>query len=232
MFRKIIIGILLTGLVGILVFGAVNRTLARADAGSGQGNGRIESTNLETESLELEIEEFFSQTNVGREEGECQGNGNGQGMEQGQGLGMGRNRNQYGEQGNVSGFGIESDQGQGKGNGQGRGNGKGNGNRGSQANQQLDSVEMLTLEGEIESVNENSIVILATNGALVEIEGHARRYAQEQGFIPAVGDPVSFTAFLDSYGVFIVASIENLSNGQNLILREMNGRPMWAGSGS
>lgn len=43
MFKKIVLGVFLAGLVGVLVWGGVNRTLAKTGESSGEGNARAQS---------------------------------------------------------------------------------------------------------------------------------------------------------------------------------------------
>lgn len=43
MFKKIVLGVFLAGLVGVLVWGGVNRTLAKTGSSSGEGNARAQS---------------------------------------------------------------------------------------------------------------------------------------------------------------------------------------------
>jgi len=244
MFRRILISILLTGLVGVLVFGAVNRTLARADAGNGQGEGRNANISIEAENQIPEIDRFNDQLNSKQGDGDCQGNGSdqgqGQGQSQGQGQGQGQGKNQGQgigqdndiEEGNGIGKGDGIGSGNGKGQGKGNSQGRGNGYRGGNSGDQTMAIEWLTYEGAVQFMDEISLVILATNGETVEISDRAWRYAQEQGFLPKVGDQVTLTSFYDDYGSLEVASISDLTNNQSITLRDVNGRPMWAGRGS
>jgi len=239
MFRKILIGSLLLGLIGILVLGAVNRTMARADAGDGIGRSRG-VTNLDEVSSNVyksdQSENELSNDNL--EESGCQGNGSSQGkgnkqgeqgIVQGNGTGQGKGDGQGNGQSNGSGQGNGNGKSQGTGNGQGRGNGQGNGYRGGNELDETKAIEWLILEGKISSIDETSLVILATNGESVEIADRPWRYAQDQGFFPSLEDHVTIEAFIDEYGSLEVASIKDLTNDQNLILRDENGRPMWAG---
>jgi hypothetical protein len=195
--KKLLIGTLAFGLVGAMIFGAVNRTLARAE---------FDTDNQE----EIESQGIGSGRGRSQELGNLQGDGNGQGDGSGQGFGNGSGR------------------GQGNGNGQSRGNGKGNGNRGSDQSSEKGELELLSLEGVIESIDENSLVIITQNGVVV-IENRAWSYAQDQGFTPGLEDQVTIEAFYDEYVSLEVASIQDLTNGQRLVLRDENGRPMWAG---
>jgi hypothetical protein len=85
------------------------------------------------------------------------------------------------------------------------------------------------LEGTIDSIDESSLEINTTNGQSIELVNQIWRYVQDQGSFPSLGDQVTIEAFFDDYGSLEIASIENLTNGQSLTLRDESGRPMWAG---
>ena len=51
-----------------------------------------------------------------------------------------------------------------------------------------------------------------------------------EGFALKVGDKVSVTGFHED-GEFKAGTVENLTTGQTLVLRDETGRPGWAGRG-
>jgi len=78
MLRKILVITALVAVIGVLVFGAVNRTLAKnasegiRQSGSGRGSGQTASTSEQTG-------EVYNQGNSGQGKGQDQGQGQGQG---------------------------------------------------------------------------------------------------------------------------------------------------------
>lgn len=56
-------------------------------------------------------------------------------------------------------------------------------------------------------------------------------YRESAGFSLALGDQVAVTGFYGDHG-FEAVSVENLTTGQTLTLRDGAGRPAWAGQGN
>ena len=68
------------------------------------------------------------------------------------------------------------------------------------------------------------------DGSQLFIEGRPWAYALEQNFSPAVGSTLQVNGFHED-GEFKAAEIKDLTGGTSLILRQPDGRPMWAGRG-
>lgn len=199
MLKKIVLGTLLIGLIGILVAGAVIRTMDKtASVAEAQGYGR--------------------------------GQGNGEagayvtgGLGQGSGVSAQSNgRGGYGQSGSRGGYG-----------GQGREDAPAISSTG-QANVE----EWLTLKGTVVSVGADTLVMETDNGEQVSVENRAWWFAQEQGFSAQVGDQVTLVGFYEgedpSTGSelrFEVGRIDDVTKGQIVLVRDENGRPLWAGRG-
>lgn len=178
MFKKIALGTVIAGLVGALVFGAVNRTTALAGAGEGSGGGRGQGAR-------------YAQQDSGR--------------------GPAAGAQLTGQRG-----------GRGQG-GAGLGDGTGTG--------QAVVEEWVTLEGTVTGVDADALTVKAANGETVTVENRAWTYAQSQGFSAQNGDKVTVVGFYED-GTLEVGKITDQTNGQQVSLRDENGRPLWAGRGN
>jgi hypothetical protein len=182
MLKKIMIGILFTGLIGILVAGAVIRTMDKT--------GRVA--------------EAYSQG---------YGRGNSQAGAYAAG-GSGQGRGGYAQGGNRGGY-----------SGQGREDAPAINSTG-----QANVGEWLTLQGTVMSVNADTLVVQTSSGEQATMENRPWWFAQEQGFLAQVGDQVTLIGFYEGDD-FEVGQIDDATNGQTVLLRDENGRPLWAGRG-
>jgi hypothetical protein len=209
MLKKIILGTLFTGLIGVLVAGAVIRTTDRLDQvgdGSGQGRGR---------NAQAEVSGEGRQANRSGGNGGNGGNGQADGSGGGQGSGQGGSR-----QGN-----NQDDSRRGNG-----GNGQGSGGSGQGTGTGLASAyDWLTLEGTVVTVDEDALVIETADGELL-IDGRAWAYALEQGFATQAGHEMTVTGFWED-GEFKAAEIVDVDSGESVSVRDQDGRPYWSGQG-
>jgi hypothetical protein len=183
MLKKIVLGTLLVGLIGILVIGAVIRTMDKTERvaeASGRGYGRN-----------------------GAEAGTYAAGGSGQG------------RGGYAQSGNQGGYG-----------GQGREDAPGDQTGTGQANVE----EWLTLQGTVVSVDADTLVVQTVSGEQVTMENRPWWFAQEQGFSAQVGDQVTLIGFYENDS-FEVGQVDDITKGQMVLVRDENGRPLWAGRG-
>jgi hypothetical protein len=90
--------------------------------------------------------------------------------------------------------------------------------------------EWITLEGTVSAVDDTSMLVTTVEGETVTIENRAWSFAQEAGFAVQSGDRVRLVGFYED-GDLEVGTIENLSSGIQVQLREASGRPLWAGRG-
>lgn len=121
-------------------------------------------------------------------------------------------------------------QGQGASGGQGRGNGgEGQGNSvNTQTNVEIPVAGRLTYQGIAVTVNSAELVIQTDANESVMVEGRAWAYALEQGIDVQVGHIVIIIGFVED-GEFKAISIQNLTTGQQIAVRDANGRPLWSG---
>lgn len=89
--------------------------------------------------------------------------------------------------------------------------------------------EWLTIDGTVTAANADELVVQTATGEVL-VEGRALRFLQEQGFAVQVGQQLRLTGFYEE-GDLEVGAVENLSSGQGVMVRDENGRPLWAGRG-
>jgi len=95
---------------------------------------------------------------------------------------------------------------------------------------EADVKEWLTIQGTVVSVDANTLVVQTSSGEQVTVENRAWWFAQEQGFSAQVGDQVTLVGFYED-DALEVGRIEDAANGQTVLVRDENGRPLWAGRG-
>jgi hypothetical protein len=199
MLKKIVLGTLLVGLIGILVVGAVIRTMDKTErvaeaSGRGYGrNGAEAGTYAAGGSTRLTTGGSTGLTTGGSSQG----------------------RGGYAQDGNQGGYG-----------GQGREDAPGDQTGTSQANVE----EWLTLQGTVVSVDADTLVVQTVSGEQVTMENRPWWFAQEQGFSAQVGDQVTLIGFYENDS-FEVGQIDDITKGQTVLVRDENGRPLWAGRG-
>ncbi|NPV57156.1 MAG: hypothetical protein HPY76_10865 [Anaerolineae bacterium] len=204
MVKKILLGVLFAGVVGALVFGAVNRTIAKADDDVAQGErGR-----------ELALEQASS-------EGRSAANPQGQGRNQ---------RNPDGAAGEalVPGADNEAQDGNGR---QGGAGGRGASDNVAIPDPLAEVDEVVSLTGAVTAVTADELTLKLQDGTDFLVEGRAWSYAQEQGFATAVGNTLLLAGFYDDDGTYEVITIQDQTSGVSVTLREASGRPGWAGNG-
>jgi hypothetical protein len=200
MLKKIVLGTLLVGLIGILVVGAVIRTMDKTERvaeASGRGYGRNNA----------EVGTYAAGGSTGLTTG---GSGQGRG-----GYAQDGNRGGYARDGNRGGYG-----------GRGREDAPGDQTGTGQANVE----EWLTLQGTVVSVDADVLVVQTVSGEQVTMENRPWWFAQEQGFSAQVGDQVTLIGFYEG-DRFEVGQMDDITKGQTVLVRDENGRPLWAGRG-
>jgi hypothetical protein len=88
----------------------------------------------------------------------------------------------------------------------------------------------LQLHGAVVSVDADVLVIRIADGTQVSVENRPWWFAQEQGFSAQIGDEITLTGFYED-DAFEVGRIDDVTTGQTVLLRDEDGRPMWAGRG-
>lgn len=236
MIKKVFVGVLLAAVFGLLVFGAVNRTLAKTEeseplALSENLLERVRSENGNGQNQDRDLQGDFAST---REEGNGIGNGTGLGSgnrNNESAVGGSETPNGMGRQGSAPADGFGTQNGTGK-QGSNAGVGQDGQQEGAPADGfglgQADVKAWITETGIIESVSPDLWVIKLSDGTFLELEGQALRYLNEQGFSVNVGDSVTLTGFFDG-DKFEIGQIENTALGTIMSIRDENGRPYWAG---
>jgi hypothetical protein len=207
MIKKIVV----TALI-IVVLGAVS--IGVYDAAQGNSSLNLSSLNpLQSNPAWAQGQGQGQAGAVGPGQGRGQGRGQGQGLSQGQG------------QGTAQGQGQGPAQGQGRGQGRGQGQGQGNGTGVPQQH------DWLTLQGTVISFDQQGLVVdTVEQGQLTLAVGPVWFNGQQEiTFNP--GDAVTIQGFVGEQGTFVAGQITNDTTGQTLLLRDPNGRPLWAGRG-
>ncbi len=91
-------------------------------------------------------------------------------------------------------------------------------------------VELQTVSGIVSSVDASRLEVTLSDDRLIEVGGRAWQLAAAQNFTVNAGDRVTLRGF-DENEVFQVSQIDNPQTGQTVSLRDVSGRPMWAGRG-
>ena len=173
MIRKLILGVLFVGLMGLLIFGAVNRTIAKS--GTPLANGLNRDT---------QVEQSMANEEVAMNEGYGRG-----------GTGQGRNTSDI------------------------------NANR-------TYPLAVSFIEGRVESVTNEALVVITQDGNTVVVEGRPWRFVREMGYTLQVNEQVRITGFNED-GEFKVVTLTRVGGGEAFQLRdESSGRPFWAGDGN
>mgnify|MGYP001147229226 CR=1 FL=1 len=201
MIKKIFVGVLLAGIFGLLVLGAVNRTLAKSDnlqplalsEGGGRGNGTDSGYR---NGEQITQSENYAELRRSKNQVSEAGSGFGGGMNRG-----GTGYDQAGEVGTNPGVG--------------------------QAN--VDTWEdPITVV--VEGVSAELITVTNDAGFDLAIEGRTLRYMLENGFEVYPGDELVLVGFYEGE-MFEVGSVTNNTTQQTLAIRNETGRPLWAGGG-
>ena len=201
MIKKIVLGVLATGLVALLVVGAVNRTGTQAggilDLGTAQAqaNGPQGNRGAGGGGARGEVAPVAGQSDVlpGGQVAEQRGGGYGRGRQVSEAPAAGQNSAVP----NVGQTGVS---------------------------------EWAEVSGVVVSADETALVVQAADGATVEIVNRPWSFAVSQGFMAEAGDQVTLTGFYEG-DTFEAAQISDATSGQNVSIRDDAGRPLWAGGG-
>jgi hypothetical protein len=210
--KKWLVGALVVGFVGVLIAGAVIRTMDKTeqsssargvdrdrvvDGPSGRGNGAGEPLDRLQENVRHE-QSLGGQQGSGRQYVQNVNNLQGNGRRYGQSL--------------------DSSTG-------------GSGTPGDSIGASQDQVdEWVTLGGVVADVQDEALIIELSDGGELIIEGRAWSFAQELGFDTQIGNPIILAGFYEGDD-FEVGRIIDQSVGDEVVLREISGRPLWAGNG-
>jgi len=222
MIKKVFVGVLLAAVFGLLVFGAVNRTMAKAvdnellavgesiSAGYGGGNGNGGA--------------YQNQTLDGGPD-DCIADGEAYGVGTGAGPGFAAGNTEPPLDGTGYGFGaVDPNAGFGAGLG-----GQPDGAPADGTGDGLTDVdEWITTTGVVESVASDVWVITLEDGSVLELDRRTLSYITEQGFTVNPGDTLILTGFYDD-GIFEIGQVKDLTTGDSTLVRDDDGRPLWSG---
>jgi hypothetical protein len=90
--------------------------------------------------------------------------------------------------------------------------------------------EWVTLEGTLMAFQGGSMTMSTTDGSIISFQTGQPRFFAEQGITFQVGDQMSVLGFNED-DQFSAGEITQLSTGLRVMLRDPNGRPLWAGPG-
>jgi hypothetical protein len=210
MIKKIILGTLMVGLIGILVAGAIIRT--------------VDKTDNVAEARELERGNGYgSEAHDGNGDAENGSAQSGQGRG-GSGQGLGGSEAHDGNGNAESGSG-QSGQGRG-GSGQGLG-----GTERQYPSYETPPEDWVEIEGTVAQAPADGQDLVIETYANEEITvGTGPGYMETQGFALQAGEQVKVLGYWED-GEFKAAQVTRLQDGQTITLRDQVGRPAWAGGG-
>jgi hypothetical protein len=222
MFKKIALGVLATGLIGVLVIGAVNRTNATSTEDSASRRGRT----TEVASLqETQPEHLYSSQGQGRGRGQEATPQTSQAQQAPQGLGGGQGRGGSGQGGRGQGAGVQAQPATGV-------TGQGGQGKGSDYGQQPEATvqDWRLVSGTIVDVASDLVSVETASGEVIPVEGRPLQYIMEQGYVPQVGSQVTLAGF-DEDGEFKIGEYTDHTSETVIVVRDQGGRPMWSGRG-
>jgi hypothetical protein len=191
MFKKIILGALLIGGIGVLVAGAVIRTSATSGERAGETGRRGRATEVVTADA---------------------------------------NQQNYGGRGNETSLGTTGQGGRWTQDGSVEQTLSGQGDGQGAPLAAVAAEDWLTMTGKVVSVADDLVEIKTDAGQVIPFEGRPLSFAAEQGFAVKVGDAVTLDGY-DENGQFKIGKVTNVNSGASLMLRDVSGRPGWAGRG-
>ena len=124
-------------------------------------------------------------------------------------------------------------QGQGQRGGQGQGQGRQDQGQGQGQSADMSEPvahEWVTLTGTVLSTDQQTLTVDTAEQGELTLELGIPGFASEQGVAFNPGDQVKITGFEEN-GMFQAGQIDNETTGESLLLRDPNGRPLWAGRG-
>lgn len=86
-------------------------------------------------------------------------------------------------------------------------------------------------QAKVESVKSGIWTLRLADGSQVEVEGRSLSYAIQKSFTLEENDELTIKGFYDTSGIFEISEITNLTQGNNLVLRNEYGNPLWGKGG-
>lgn len=113
-------------------------------------------------------------------------------------------------------------------NSRGKNTAQGDGERVPQPQAQVD--EWVTIEGTLMSFQGGNMVLGTLEGELIAFQTGQPRFFAGQGVTFQVGDEIKVVGFYEGEN-FVAGDITQVATGLRVMLRDPNGRPLWAGPG-
>lgn len=110
-----------------------------------------------------------------------------------------------------------------------QGNGAGEAGGGTEG-AQVAADEWLTISGTVTGLQGAKVIMTTTDGEVLEMSMGQPRFSEEQGVTFALGDAIDVVGFWEGEQ-FQPGEIKKVATGERLMLRDPNGRPLWAGPG-
>lgn len=95
---------------------------------------------------------------------------------------------------------------------------------------QVSAEDWVTLTGVIGSVSNGNVTLNVDDGSILNLQMGQPQFWQSQGITLSVGDPVEVLGFWSS-DQFMAGDIRKTETGETIMLRDPNGRQLWAGPG-
>ncbi|MBX3084229.1 MAG: hypothetical protein KF716_21520 [Anaerolineae bacterium] len=112
----------------------------------------------------------------------------------------------------------------------GSANSNGNGTNGGQGEAQVPADQWITVSGTITALTNNGVVVQTTDGQSLTVSFGRADFWQTQSITFAAGDAVSMLGFWQGTQ-FNPGQVTKIATGERIMLRDPNGRPLWAGPG-
>lgn len=110
------------------------------------------------------------------------------------------------------------------------GSGNGSGANGGQGEVQIPADQWITVEGVVSALTNNGLVIETADAQSLTISFGRADFWQTQDVMFAVGDSISMLGFWQGEQ-FSAGQVTKTTTGERILLRDPNGRPLWAGPG-
>lgn len=95
---------------------------------------------------------------------------------------------------------------------------------------QVSAEDWVTLTGVLSMVSNGNVTLNVDDGSVVNLQMGQPQFWQSQGIALSVGDPVEVLGFW-SGDQFMAGDIRKTETGETIMLRDPNGRQLWAGPG-
>ncbi len=108
--------------------------------------------------------------------------------------------------------------------------GGGEGSNGGQGAVQIPADQWVTVEGTVTALTNNGLILQTTDGAALTVSFGRADFWQQQTVTFAVGDAISMLGFWQGEQ-FSPGQVTKTATDERILLRDPNGRPLWAGPG-